>query len=834
MKCRLIVLLSFCLPLFCFAQKNTATIKGVVIDEDDKPIQGVSVQVLTKDKGTSTNANGNFTLVVPAKKLIAVTFTAVGFGDFQQNFNLNVGEVETVTIRLKKYSKQLDEVTVKTDADRRQSGAIAIDPNKTLMNPSPNNSIESLLKFFVGSNSELTSNYSVRGGSYDENLIYVNDFEVYRPYLIRNGQQEGLSFINPELTSNVKFYVGGFQAKYGDKMSSVLDITYKKPKKFGGSAYVGILEQGLHLEGITKNNKLSYLVGVRNRSNRNLLSSQQTKGNYVPSSSDVQAVLNYTFNDKWNAEIFANFSATKFTLIPEEAKLTTSVFTPVFSANLGLDIYFEGQEKDAYSTKFVGFAATHQPKKNIRYKWLLSAFNNTESENVDILGVYLFGERNFDQSQSTFGLITNPLGAGAFQNYNRNKLDVTVLSAQQKVFIDSKKHKIQLGLGVDHQIIKDKINEWEYNDSAGYSLPYNPSTLSLNKVVKGSSDIAITRISGYVQDNIIFKDSNGVVLNAGVRYNYNTLNNELLISPRVGISFKPKNWEKNVIFKASAGAYHQPPFYREMRKPDGSVNTNLKAQQSWQLSAGFDYNFKFKDNRPARITGEAYYKTLSQVVPYDIDNVRVRYFGENQAKAYAYGLETRLYADVVKDAESWLSIGFMRTKENIDGFTYKNYYNKNGELITANTQDQTIVDSTINNVGWIRRPTDRMLTVGLFFQDYLSTNKNVKMYFSGLYGSNLPYNIPNSVKYRNALVIEPYIRVDIGFAAQLLSAEKQRRSHSPFRNFESIWASLEIFNVIDRQNIISFLMIKDFANNTFAIPNRLTPRMINLKLVARW
>ena len=831
---RFFVVLFFFLPLFSIAQTNTAIISGKVVDEDDQPISGVSVQFLNKSKGTTTNENGFFKLQVPSNKLIAIEFVFTGYITVQKNFNLKSGKEENITIQLRKSIDTISGVTVKSDLERRQSGSISIDPSKTLLNPSPNNSIESLLKFFVGSSSELTSQYSVRGGSYDENLIYVNDFEVYRPYLIRNGQQEGLSFINPELTGNVKFYVGGFQAKYGDKMSSVLDITYKKPKSSGGSAYIGLLEQGFHLEGISKNNKLSYLVGIRNRSNRNLLSSQETKGNYIPSSSDIQGVINYTLNSSWNVELFANSSSTKFTLIPEEAKLSTSVFTPVFSANLGLDIYFQGAEKDAYTTNFVGFAATNQVNKNLRLKYLVSYFNNNESENIDILGAYLFGERDFDKTKATYGLITNPLGAGVFQNFSRNKLDVTILTATQKGYLDFKNHRIQWGASLEQQTIKDKLNEWEYNDSAGYSLPYNPSVLALNKVLKGNADINVTRTTGYIQDNIIIRDSNDFVINAGLRYNFNTLNNQLIISPRVGISFKPKHWNKNVILKASAGAYYQPPFYREMRRYNGTLNTNLKAQQSWQFSAGFDYNFQWM-NRPARVSTEAYYKTMTQVVPYDLDNVRLRYFGENSAKATAMGIETRLYAELVKDAESWLSIGIMNTKEKINNFGYTNYYNASGQLITANTQDQVIKDSSYNEVGWLRRPTDRLLTVGLFFQDYLSTNKNIKVYLSGIYGSNLPYNIPGSVKYRNALVIDPYLRIDIGFAALLLDGEKQnRRSHSPFRKFQNIWASLEIFNIIDRPNTISYLLIKDFQNNTFTIPNRLTPRMINLKLIARW
>ncbi|MBC7721814.1 MAG: TonB-dependent receptor, partial [Pedobacter sp.] len=314
----------------------------------------------------------------------------------------------------------------------------------------------------------------------------------------------------------------------------------------------------------------------------------------------------------------------------------------------------------------------------------------------------------------------------------------------------------------------------------------------------------------------------------------NTLNDEFLVSPRMGISFKPKKWQKDVVIKASAGIYNQPPFYRELRRYDGTVNTNLKSQKSWQISAGFDYNFKLFQ-RPAKLTTEAYYKNMTDVVPYDIDNVRIRYFGENSAKAYAVGFETRLYGELVKDAESWVSFGLLNTREKIDNFFYQQYKNAAGEVVTANSTDQVITDSVKTNVGYVRRPTDRLVTFGLFFQDYMSDNKNLKFYMNALYGSNLPYNIPNSVKYRNALVIEPYIRIDMGFSALLLDGEKAaRRSHSPFKNFQNIWASVEIFNIIDRANTISYLLIKDFQNNTFALPNRLTPRLLNLKLVARF
>jgi hypothetical protein len=825
MKFTHLLLLYMLCTFSAFGQSKKSTVSGRVTDENDKPLFHVNIGILGKEKGTTTNDSGNFLITVTPGRPIALVFSFTGYKNVQRNFNLSEGENEMVTIQMQSQQNVLEGVTVKDSRARTEAGRINIDPKVAILNPSPLGNIESLIKIFTGSNNELTSQYNVRGGSYDENIIYVNDFEVFRPYLVRSGQQEGLSFINPEMTENVKFYNGGFQAKYGDKMSSVLDITYKRPVKFAGSAYIGLLEQGLHLEGTANNNKVTYLVGLRNRSNRNLLSSQDTKGNYIPSSSDIQALVTYQPGSKWLLEVLANISKSKFTLFPEESKLSSAVFSPLFTQNIAVDIAFQGQEKDAYQTNMVGLSATWQPRKNFRLKGMLSRFENDESENIDITGAYLFGERNFDKSQASFGLIVNPLGAGVYQNFSRNQLNIQVYNASIKGSIDKGKHFFQFGNSIERQRVNDKLNEWEYNDSAGYSLPYSPNILQLNKVLKNKADVAIERFSGFFQDNIHFRDSAAFTLQIGLRYNYNTLNNEFLLSPRAGFSFKPKNWQKDIVFRGSAGVYDQPPFYRELRRYDGTINTNLKAQKSWQVSGGFDYNIKLLQ-RPGRITTELYYKGLRDVVPYDIDNVRLRYFGENMAKAYAAGAEVRLFGELVKDAESWVSLGFMRTRENIDNFHYYNY--------KLNDQNKP-VDSTLVNVGSLRRPTDRMITFGMFFQDYLSTNKNFKVYLNTLYGSNLPYNIPGSVKYRNALVIDPYIRADLGFSALLLDADKSnRRSHSPFKGFDNIWATLEIFNLIDRPNTISYLLIKDFANNVFTLPNRLTPRLLNLKLIVKW
>jgi hypothetical protein len=816
------------------AQNKYASVTGHIIDENENGIPNVSIIILGKTNGISSTDSGSFTLKVPADKSFALVFSHTGYTSVQKNFYLSPGENENVTIRLLTNGKTLETITIKDDKERRETGLVKINPKNVITMPSTTGGVEALIKTLVGSNNELTSQYNVRGGSYDENLVYINDFEIYRPYLVSSGQQEGLSLINPELTKNVNFYTGGFQAKYGDKMSSVLDIQYKKPTTFAGSAYVSLLEQGFNIEGSAKNGAVTYLAGVRNKSNNNVLSNQPTVGSYIPSASDAQAYITYKLNEHWQLELLGIVSTSRFHFYPESVKKTASVFSPLFTANLGLDVYFQGQEKDSYGSSLVGATLVNSISKKLKLKWMLSHFNDKENENYDIAGTYLFGERDFDNNSATFGQITNSLGAGYYQNYARNELNIEVWNASHKGSFDKGNHFIQWGTSIEQTKINDKLAQFEYRDSAGYSLPNNPGPLQLYNAQNSNADLSIQKYSGYIQDNIhLSKTKNDISLQGGVRFNYNSLNKEFLISPRAQLSWKPK-WKKDFVFKAAAGVYDQPPFYRELRAPDGTINTAIKAQKSIQFVTGMDYNFKGPEDRPFRFTTEAYYKSMTDVVPYDIDNVKIQYLGNNNAKAYATGIEFRLFGELVKDAESWLSIGLMRTRENLNNDYYYDYKNAAGEIINANTTDKTVTDSVRNDVGWLRRPTDRLITVGLFLEDYLPTNKNFKVHLNMIYGSNMSYNIPGSVRYRNALIIDPYIRVDIGFSALLLSEKSTRRSHSPFKAFENIWASLEVFNLIDRANTISYQLIKDFSNTTYAIPNRLTPRLLNFKIVGRF
>jgi hypothetical protein len=468
-------------------------------------LSNVSIIVLGKDKGIISSDSGTFTLRVIPEKAIALVFSHTGFSSIQKNFFLSNGEVERVKIVLPIAINTINTVIVTDDKERKENGLVKINPKNALLLPSTTGGVEGLIKTLVGSNNELTSQYNVRGGSYDENIIYLNDFEIFRPYLVSNGQQEGLSFINPEMVRNINFYTGGFQAKYGDKLSSVLDIQYKKPTQTTGSIYMSMLEQGIFLSGNLKKGKSTYLFGARNKSNKNLLSNQPTVGAYIPSASDIQTQINYNLSSKIQLEFLGILSSSKFTYYPKSVKKTSSVFSPLFAANLGLDTYFDGLEKDNYQTSLLGFSLTHTPNKKLKLKWLFNQFADVENENYDISGAYLFGDRDFDNSSSTFGEIINPLGAGVYQQYARNKLNIKMINAGHRGSTELGKsgiHFLQWGTNIEQTKINDQIKEFEYQDSAGYAIPYNASNLQLFRTANSQTNLTINKYSSYIQDNI--------------------------------------------------------------------------------------------------------------------------------------------------------------------------------------------------------------------------------------------------------------------------------------------------------------------------------------------
>lgn len=809
------------LSLGVHAQQATALITGKVLDEAQQPLENVTVSVKDVAVGTHTNEKGDFSISVPANRSNQIRFSLIGYDSKIIFKRLAPGETYTTTISLVSNAKVLGGVTVQGDKLKPDGVSISkMRIERYFEAPSINGGVEDLLKVFLTPKNELSSQYSVRGGNFDENLVYINDFEVYRPFLTRSGQQEGLSIINPDLVSAVNFSTGGFQSKYGDKMSSVLDITYKRPKEFAGSVNLSLLGAAAHIEGATRNHRLAYMVGVRQKSNQYILQAQQTKGVYNPSFTDVQAFLNYQFNTDWFMDVFVNYARNRFDFIPESSTQSFGLINKAFQ----LRTYYQGKEIDKFDSRYGGVSLTHLLSKKATVKFIASGFQTDEAETYDIQGEYLLGEIETDLSKDNFGDIKYALGTGVIHNYARNYLKVNVGTIAHKGSYElNKKHFIQWGANADFISITDKLNEWERRDSAGFTQPNNDSAILMFKRYKTSQDFNYERVSAYIQDNLnLSHDSVKLTINYGVRANYNFLNQEVLVSPRAQISWQP-NWKREVIFRGATGLYSQPPFYREMRDLNGDVNKGVKAQKSYHAVAGFDYNFKGLGNRPFKFTTDIYYKYIWDLIPYEMDNVRIRYFGKNNAVGYAYGSEFRLYGDIVEGAESWLSLGVMKTAENLkdDTYTYKK---------TDGTDSITI------RPGYIPRPTDSRVSVGMFFSDYLRKNKNFKAHILGFYSTGLPFGVPDQQRFGDTLRIPSYKRVDIGFSALLLDgAKRERPRYSYFRNVKSIWISLEVFNLLGIQNTLSYLWIQDQSTNArYAVPNRLTSRLLNVKLVTRF
>ncbi len=795
------------------AHAQTANLKGTVKNERRSALELVSVSVEGTATATTTDNKGRYTLSVPANTELTIVYSTVSHQTERKQVKLAEDETKEIDIRLKENGNTLNEVVKKGTRGEGEAGNVYMDVSKAGYLPSTIGGIEGLIKTYVGTNNELTSQYNVRGGNYDENLVYVNDFEIYRPFLTRSGQQEGLSFVNADLAQGVNFSVGGFQAKYGDKMSSVLDVTYKRPKQFGGRAMASLLGASLSLEGATKNEKLTYLVGLRQKSNQYLLKAQPTKGVYNPSFTDAQALVNYRFSKKWEVELIANYARNRFNFIPEEV---TSSFGLVNKA-YQLRVFYDGQEIDQFDSRFGGISTTFRPNEKLKLKLLASGFQTNEKETYDISGEYLLGELETDLGKQNFGQVKAALGTGIIHTYARNYLKVNVGNVAHRGSYDARKHFIQWGLDANTVSISDKLHEWERRDSAGFTQPYQPDNLELTKFYASSSEFNYICYSGFLQDNFRINDSLGLTFSMGLRFNYSTLNNEFLISPRAQIAYKPQRWKRDMIFKVAGGMYQQPPFYREMRDLSGNVNKNLLAQKSYHILAGLDYNFKAW-NRPFKVTGEVYYKGLWDIVPYEYDNVRIRYFGKNNGIGYVYGGEVRLYGDIVKNATSWVSLGVMKAMEDVtdDKIVYKG---ANG------------ADSATKYPGYVPRPTDQRFMIGMYFEDYLPRWKNYKMHLNLMYATGLPFGPPDNSRYGDTLRLPDYKRVDIGFSALLLKGENHTDS-KVMSAFKNVWLSLEVFNLLGIQNTLSYTWIQDqTSGKTYAVPNRLTSRLLNVKLI---
>lgn len=802
----LVLISALSVPFSSFCQ---AYLHGVVSDETGRPMADVSVMETGTDNGTLTDARGHYRLIVPSGQRVNIRVSALGFERDFFNVRLAAGDSLERPVVLYFLVTQLSEVEIKDEQVRHEAGTIELNTEKVQELPSTIGGIEGLLKVLVGSNNELTSQYTVRGGNFDENLVYVNDFEIYRPFLVRSGQQEGLSFVNSDLVSGVNFSVGGFAARYGDKMSSVLDVTYKRPRTFGGSVMLSFLGAQGHLEGTSPDNKLSYLIGARQKSNRYLLQSQPTKGQYNPSFTDIQALLNYRISDKWETELIANYARNSFKFEPEEQVSAFGYVNKVYR----LRTFFEGQERDRFDSYFGGLSLSYRPGMKWRLKLIASAFQTNETETFDIHGEYGLYEVESDLGKTTLGQDKISLGTGLIHDYARNYLTANVVRLAHKGSLDAGSHFFEWGLEGNVVRVDDQLLEWQRRDSAGFSVPFDTTAIRMAESFRAKNTLEYARFSAFIQDNILLSRNVDMTLNIGLRVNYSQLNEELILSPRLQYALKP-NWEKDVVFRLATGLYAQPPFYRELRDFEGVLHPEVKAQKSYHAAAGLDYNFKMWGDRPFKLTAELYYKQLWDLIPYEYDDVRIRYFPRHTARGYAYGGEVRLFGDLVKDAESWVSVGFLKT-------------------------EHQVFDEATGAYGpFIPRPTDQRLNFGIFFSDYLPRNDNFKMYLNLMYATGLPFSPPGKSldPVYKQLRIPDYIRADIGFSALLLDGRRrEQRAHSLFNGFESIWISAEVFNLLGIENTLSYQWIQDFSSDRiFAVPNRLTNRLINLKLACRF
>ncbi len=798
-----------------------AILSGVISDEDNEGIFLANIAIEGSKTGTMTDRFGNFSLEVPSDQELNIVVSCVGFRTLKKSFRLEKDEKRQILVELETEINEFEEVSVSVRAENATTlRRINIDDLKYA--PTTTGSVESLIKTLPGvsSNNELSTQFSVRGGNFDENLIYVNDIEIYRPFLVRSGQQEGLSFINSDLVSGLRFSAGGFDAMYGDKMSSVLDITYREPKEFTGSASISLLGGSVHLEGLSKNRKFSFLSGFRYKTTAYLLNSLDVEGDYNPQFTDIQTLFKYKLTEKLELSFLGNVGLNQYDFVP---KVKSTDFG-TSQTPLNLSIYYQGNEVDRFNTVQGAFSVNWKPSPKLKLKLISSCFSTRERETFDILGQYLINELDNTLDSETYGDSILNIGIGSFLDHARNQLDALVYSIKHTGEYELDRHKIRWGVKLEQMQVTDILSEWSLIDSAGYSLPRNDESLELYDVIKAENSLKNARISSYLQDTWAFgAEGNDFYLTAGIRTTYISLSDEFLLSPRAIFSYKP-NWQRNMMFHVSAGVYYQPPFYKEMRNTRGVVNKNLKAQKSIHYLVGGDFLFKSWD-RPFKFTTEIYYKQLSNLVPYKVDNVRIRYAGENLAKGYAAGIDFKINGEFVKGAESWASLSFLKTEEDIANDSYI-VHPKNGDPYT-------------HYPGYYPRPADQLMNFGLYFQDYVPNYPDFKVHLSFLYGSRLPYSSPLKDRYDEIYRLPPYRRVDIGFSKILKSQDDILKEGNPFRHFKDVWVSAEIFNLLGINNTISYLWVRTVSNQEgvpgiFGVPNYLTSRRFNVKITIRF
>jgi len=776
-------------------------IQGLVTDENNEPLEFVSVRIGGTAIGATTGLDGKYTISAPDSDTIRVIFSCIGYEESKRRLLSPKGDI-TLNVKMQPKSYQLQGVEI-TDIQKQTGSLQKINPNSGKLAPdATGGSVEGLLSTIAGvsTGNEMSSQYNVRGGSYDENLVYINGIEVYRPQLVSSGQQEGLSIINPDMVGSIGFSTGGFSAKYGDKMSSVLDITYRQPEAFEGAASASLMGGSVTLGSSSK--RFTQLHGVRYKSNASLLSSMEDKGEYDPRYFDYQTNLTYKFNDKFKASFLGNIAINNYKFIPHNR--TTNFGTSMDAKQF--KVYFDGQEKDKFETWFGALTLTYAKSNKSEYSLLASGFLTNELVAYDISGEYWLDQAG-TSGDGNGGGVGGELGVGRYHEHARNRLKASVLSMALKGTTGLNKHTLEYGVSFNTERIHDRSREWELRDSAGYSLPFNPEALKVIYNLDSRHDTNSTRFAFYAQDTYRLQTSAGYLnINGGIRMSYWSFNKEFLVSPRISLGFVPDKAPRWA-FRFSTGLYYQSPFYKEYRQPiidaDGNsivrLNENIKSPSSFQLIGGTDFTFRSL-GRPFKLSAEIYYKALSDLIPFEVDNLKLVYSGLNESKGFATGIDFRLFGQFVPGSDSWISFSIMKTQEDINGVK-------------------------------VPRPTDRRYGLGLYFTDYFPKFPRLKFSLKGLLNDGLPATAPRHGRNEGYFRTPAYKRVDIGLAYGIVTPEDANKPRSGFLSkFKSIWLGVDIFNLFDISNVSSYYWVTDVNNIQYAVPNYLTRRQINVRL----
>jgi hypothetical protein len=806
------LILLFIASLSLNAQESV--IKGIVKNANKEPIEGVAVTYL--NNGTSTNNKGEYQLKVPGGQEINIIFSHISYNLLTETVKIPINKTYRFSPILQLKIEEIDEVIVQ-DTKKDAQGFINVNPSDATKIPGANNGVENILMTLPGvnNNNELSTQYNVRGGNFDENLVYVNGIEVYRPFLVRAGQQEGLSFVNSAMTQNIKFSAGGFQAKYGDKLSSVLDITYRTPTELATTLNASLLGGSATVEGTMINNKLSAILGVRYRDNSLFINSRDIATNANPNFTDAQTFLSYTVNSRLKIDFLGSYSINNYNYTP----LSRRTKFGTIANPLELIVFYEGQEKDKFETVFGALKGSYTVNDNLNVSITTSAYHTVEEEYYDILASYNLGEVNNDFGSDNFGDVEFSEGIGSQLNHARNDIDALITNAQLKATYKKNNHQIDFGIKYQNEDIRDRINEWEVIDSVGFNVrpinhisnnqPYEPFTGDIVpfQSVQAKNNAIIDRLVWFAQYSKNSDWNNHKVwYNIGMRsHNWNVngdgieTSNQIIYSVRGQFAIKP-DWEKDMLFRVSAGMYNQPPFYRELRNAEGIVVPTVDAQESIHLVLGNDFSFDVW-GRPFKLISEVYYKNLTNVNTYTIDNVKIRYSANNNATAYATGVDLRLNGEFVPGTESWISIGYLKSEEN--------------------SEDR----------GYISRPTDQRFKFAMLFQDYVPNIPNIRMYLNLVFNTGVPGGSPSYVdpyNYQNRL--NAYKRADIGISYVFTDAKNQFNNGWK-SNLKEFSVGFEIFNMFDVQNAITNTWVRDaYSKQFYGIPNFMTQRVFNIKL----